>query len=100
MKRRNFVANSIAAFAAASCMKNTARGGGVENVSNQTGELSLIRPKALRAGDTVGLITPATYVPDPDRLASAERALRYFNLRIKFGKSAGKRQSVYRDSLN
>jgi hypothetical protein len=27
----------------------------------------LIRPKALKAGDTVGLITPATFVTDPDR---------------------------------
>ncbi len=101
MKRRKFIVNSIAASAAASFMKNIARGSRSTNVNNhnQSNELSLIRPKALRAGDTVGLITPATYVPDPDRLASAERALKYFGLRVKFGKNAGKRQSLYRDSV-
>src|SRR2546425_6064263 len=60
----------------------------------------LIRPKALRAGDTVGLITPATYVPDPDRLALAERTIKYFGLRMKLAKNAGKRMSDYRISID
>jgi muramoyltetrapeptide carboxypeptidase len=51
----------------------------------------LIRPKALRAGDTVGLITPSSYVSDPDRLALAERTARYFGLVPKFGKNVRKR---------
>lgn len=51
----------------------------------------LIRPKALRAGDTVGLITPATYVSDPDRLLLAERTIRYFGLQMKKGRHVGKR---------
>ena len=59
----------------------------------------LIRPKALRAGDTVGLITPATYVPDPDRLALAERTIKYFGLRMKLAKNAGKRMGDYRVSI-
>lgn len=59
----------------------------------------LIRPKALKAGDTVGLITPATYVPDPDRLALAERTLKYFGLRMRMGKNAGKRMNDYRISI-
>jgi muramoyltetrapeptide carboxypeptidase len=54
-------------------------------------EPPLVRPKALRQGDTVGLITPATYVSDPDRLALAERTIRYFGLRPRFGKYVGKR---------
>jgi muramoyltetrapeptide carboxypeptidase len=45
----------------------------------------LIRPSVLRAGDTVGLITPSSYVSDPDRLALAERTVRYFGLKPKFG---------------
>ena len=45
----------------------------------------LIRPAALRPGDTVGLITPATYVSDPDRLALAERTLRFFDLNYHRG---------------
>ncbi|MDX6445279.1 MAG: muramoyltetrapeptide carboxypeptidase [Blastocatellia bacterium] len=59
----------------------------------------LIRPKALKAGDTVGLITPATYVPDPDRIAMAERTIKFFGLRMKIGKNAGKRMGDYRISI-
>src|ERR1043166_8768310 len=60
----------------------------------------LIRPKVLKAGDTVGLITPATYVSDPDRLALAERTLKYFGLRMRMGKNAGKRMNDYRISID
>jgi muramoyltetrapeptide carboxypeptidase len=59
----------------------------------------VIRPKALKAGDTVGLITPATYVPDPDRIALAERTIKFFGLRMKMGKNAGKRMGDYRISI-
>src|SRR5579884_500713 len=45
----------------------------------------LIRPKPLSPGDTVGLITPSTYVSDPDRLALAERTISYFGLKTKWG---------------
>jgi muramoyltetrapeptide carboxypeptidase len=55
-------------------------------------EHKLIRPKALRPGDTVGLITPSSYVSDPDRLALAERTARYFGLVPKFGKNVRKRE--------
>src|ERR1700730_17516236 len=51
----------------------------------------LLRPRALRAGDTVGLITPSSYVSDPDRLALAERTARFFGLVPKFGKNVRKR---------
>jgi len=64
-----------------------------------SGTDELIRPKALKAGDTVGLITPATFVPDPDRLALAERTIKYFGLRMKMGKNAGKRMNDYRVSI-
>ena len=60
----------------------------------------LIRPKALRAGDTVGLVTPATYVPDPDRIALAERTIKYFGLRMKLAKNAGKRMGDYHLSID
>lgn len=60
----------------------------------------LIRPKALKAGDTVGLITPATYVPDPERLAQAERTLKFFGLRMKMGRNAGKRMNDYSLSID
>lgn len=51
----------------------------------------LLRPKALHAGDTVGLITPSSYVSDPDRLALAERTARYFGLVPRLGKNVRKR---------
>jgi len=59
----------------------------------------LIRPKALRAGDFVGMITPATEVSDPDRLALAEKTLNYFGLRMKSGRNVGKRFGNHRESV-
>ena len=59
----------------------------------------LVRPKALRPGDTVGLITPATEVPDPDRLAMVERTMNYFKLKMKRGRNVGKRFGTYRESV-
>jgi muramoyltetrapeptide carboxypeptidase len=50
-----------------------------------------IKPRALKPGDTVGLITPATYVSDPDRIALAERTVRYFDLKPKMGRNVRKR---------
>jgi muramoyltetrapeptide carboxypeptidase len=76
MGRRRFL-GAIAAVASASA----------QPVSDR----KLIRPKALRAGDTVGLITPSSYVSDPDRLALAERTARFFGLVPKFGKNVRKR---------
>jgi muramoyltetrapeptide carboxypeptidase len=52
---------------------------------------ALIRPKVLRQGDTVGLVTPSTYVSDPDSLATAARTLDYFGLRMKMGRNVRKR---------
>ena len=50
-----------------------------------TGELLL--PKALKRGDTIGIIAPATAVTDPDQLAKATEALNYFGLNYKTGKN-------------
>ncbi len=57
-------------------------------------EHPLIRPKALRPGDTVGLITPSSFVSDPDRLLLASKTMEYFGLRLKWGKNVG-RQAGY-----
>ncbi len=40
-----------------------------------------IRPRALMTGDTAGLITPSTFVSDPDSLALAEKTIAYFGLK-------------------
>ena len=50
-----------------------------------------LKPRVLRKGDTVGLITPSTAVTDPEKLATAERTVRYFDLAPKWGKHVGKR---------
>jgi muramoyltetrapeptide carboxypeptidase len=60
---------------------------------------NLIRPKALRAGGAVGVITPATEVLDPDRLALIERTVKYFGLQMKRGKNVGRRIASYRESV-
>ena len=59
----------------------------------------LIRPKALRAGDTVGLITPSTFVSDPDRLELARRTVEYFGLKPKFGRNVRKREGYLGGSI-
>jgi muramoyltetrapeptide carboxypeptidase len=59
----------------------------------------LIRPKVLRAGDTIGLITPSTYVSDPDRLALVERTVRYFNLKPKWGRNVRKQAGYLGGSI-
>ena len=52
---------------------------------------SLIKPRPLKPGDTVGLITPSSYVSDPDELAFARRFCDFFNLKIKQGRNVGHR---------
>lgn len=52
----------------------------------------LVKPRALRPGDTVGLITPSTYVTDPDRLWLARRTIEELGLRCKMGRFVGRRE--------
>ncbi len=51
----------------------------------------LLKPRALKPGDTVGLITPATYVSDPDRLDMVQETARFFGLVPKFGRNVRRR---------
>jgi muramoyltetrapeptide carboxypeptidase len=48
--------------------------------------------RVLLPGDTVGLITPSTYVSDPDRLVAAERTVKYFGLKAKIAPNVRRRQ--------
>jgi muramoyltetrapeptide carboxypeptidase len=90
MNRREFVAAAASATASARVTASAAPDAG----------LPLIRPKVLKPGDTVGLITPSTYVSDPDRLASAERLLRFFDLRMKMGANVRKRSGYLGGSID
>ncbi len=59
----------------------------------------LLKPKVLRPGDTVGLITPSTYVSDPDRLALARRTMDFLGLKYKFGRAVGRRDGYLAGSI-
>lgn len=52
---------------------------------------AVIKPRVLKQGDTVGLITPSTFVSDPDELETASRTIEYFGLKAKWGKNVKKR---------
>lgn len=82
MKRREFVsAIPIAAIAA------------------QSGSATIIKPKALRPGDTVGLISPSTFVADPNQLQIMQLTAQMFGWKTKIGKQVGKREAKLGDSI-
>ncbi|MBA3440902.1 MAG: LD-carboxypeptidase [Pyrinomonadaceae bacterium] len=93
MKRRNFLSSLGAGLTAPTLLQSQ-----ISSVQNSSADL--VRPKALRPGDTVGLITPATYISDPDRLILVERTLKHFGLAVKLGKNTGKRLGAYSASVN
>jgi len=64
---------------------------GTVDPRQQASPRSLIKPPALRQGDTVALITPATDVSDPGELAAASAAMQYLGLKPKLGHNVGKR---------
>ena len=59
-----------------------------------------IKPKALKQGDTVGLITPSTAVTDPEDLIMVERTVRYFGLVPKWGKNVTRRAGYLGGSID
>ena len=68
-------------------------------LARPAGPAVTLRPRALREGDLVGLITPSAYVSDPDRLALAAATIKYFGLRARLGKSVGKRTGYLAGSI-
>jgi muramoyltetrapeptide carboxypeptidase len=60
---------------------------------------ALVKPRALKKGDTVGVITPSTYVADPDTLALVPRTLDYFGLKTKWGANVRKRSGYLGGSI-
>ncbi|MFC2131896.1 LD-carboxypeptidase [Bacteroidota bacterium] len=55
-------------------------------VHSQPDMHGLIKPKALKEGDIVGIIAPGTAVSNPDDIAKVQQALNYFGLKMKLGK--------------
>jgi muramoyltetrapeptide carboxypeptidase len=58
----------------------------------------LIKPKPLKPGDTVGLVSPSTYVVDPDQLAAMRLTAEMFGFKVKVGKQVGLREARPGDS--
>jgi muramoyltetrapeptide carboxypeptidase len=52
---------------------------------------SYTKPRVLRPGDTVALITPSTYVSDPEDLLLAKRTVEHFGLKPKIGRHVGRK---------
>ncbi len=97
MKRRNF----LSAIAAAGCALPFVEAAALGNrTASRQSAPDMLRPKALRRGDTVGLVTPGTYVSEPERLSLIEPTMKFFGLRAKMGKNAGKRMGTYRSSID
>ncbi|MBZ2177666.1 MAG: LD-carboxypeptidase [Acidobacteriota bacterium] len=67
MRRRSFLGTVAAAGAAAAAPP------------------PLIKPKRLQPGMTIGLVTPSTYVSDPDELRTAVRTIEHFGCKVKMG---------------
>lgn len=65
----------------------------------QTTGKGTLKGHHLLPGSTVGLITPSTFVADPDRLALAERTVKYFGLQLKMGQNVGKRAGYVGGSI-
>lgn len=83
MKRREFVsAMPVAAAAAQSGAATT-----------------LIKPKMLRPGDTVGLVSPSTFVADPVQLQTMQLTAQMFGWKTKTGKQVGKREAQLGESI-
>lgn len=57
------------------------------------------KPRVLKPGDTVALITPSTYVSDPDDLLLARRTVEYFGLKPKLGRHVGKKNGYLGGSI-
>ena len=66
----------------------------------QPNSTRLLKPRALKPGDTVGLITPGTYASDPDRMVLAERTLLHFGLKTRFGRNVRRRAGYLGGSID
>jgi muramoyltetrapeptide carboxypeptidase len=68
-------------------------------MSAQVGTPKLIRPRVLKRGDTVGFVTPSTYVSSPDEIATALRTAEYFGLKVKLGANVRKKTGYLGGSI-
>jgi muramoyltetrapeptide carboxypeptidase len=67
----------------------------VQSRMNPSNPPPLVRPRRLKPGDTVGLITPATPVANPDALQRVARIVEHFGLRAKWGKHVARKAGYF-----
>ncbi len=94
LSRRSFIAMAAGGLAA------TVAGKARASSPQRRTASPFIRPAALRPGDTVGLIAPAKFVVNPDSILRAEKAVRYFGLIPKFGRSVRRRTGFVGGSVD
>jgi muramoyltetrapeptide carboxypeptidase len=87
--RRTFVKQGLASAALLSASAGPALP--LSPAQTETAPVAPLLPGTLKAGDTVGLITPSSYVSDPDELAFAKRFCEFFQLKWKMGRNVGQR---------
>jgi muramoyltetrapeptide carboxypeptidase len=86
MKTRRAILREGAAAAAGALVASSARGAAAPASS------AMIRPRALRPGDTVGLIAPSSYIFDLWRLDLVPARLEPLGLKCKFGRNVRARR--------
>ena len=77
-----------------------ALGGAALSAPAMQTSMKLIKPRALKPGDTVGLITPSTYVSNPDALQLARLTVEHLGLKPKFSANVGKRAGYLAGSID
>jgi muramoyltetrapeptide carboxypeptidase len=89
--RRTFVKQGLAGAALFTGSAEQAISQAAAPVPSLPKLLPKLLPKSLKPGDTAGLITPSSYVSDPDELAFAKRFCEFFQLKWKMAPNVGKR---------
>jgi muramoyltetrapeptide carboxypeptidase len=84
--RRSFLHLTVASAAALSCGSALSTTGRRKSSGIPDAALPIVKPRALRPGDTVGLIAPASYTFDLWRLDDAAARVDALGLKPKFGK--------------
>ncbi len=85
--RRSFLHLTVASAAALSCGSAFAAKRRKVAAAPSASALPLLKPRALKPGDTVGLVAPASYTFDLWRLDDAAARVRAIGLEPKFGKN-------------